>query len=176
MHVAHNLPAPRQTARVMTVGVAVRRAVIDDWAHVRAVRLAALADSPSAYITTLAEAREFPDALWQERISANPHFIAVSGQDPVGLAAVLFNQPLPEVVGMWVAPDFRGHGVVDELIGATAAASADRGAQELRLWVVEGNQRAEAAYIRNGFLRTGRLQAVPGRSEEIEFEMARLLP
>ncbi len=160
----------------MTDGVTVRRAVLGDWVDVRDVRLAALADSPGAYITTLAEARTFPDTLWQERISASPHFIALAGSQTVGLAVVISHQPWPELVGMWVAPSLRGRGVVDELIRACASESADRGHRELRLWVVEGNRRAECAYVRTGFLRTGRLQPVPGRDGENEFEMARPLP
>jgi len=47
--------------------VAVRRVEPDEWQTFRDIRLAALADAPSAYLTTLAEAQAQPDQLWRDR-------------------------------------------------------------------------------------------------------------
>jgi hypothetical protein len=47
----------------------VRRIEADDWELVRALRLEALA--PEAFAATLAEERQFPDAVWRDRAESN---------------------------------------------------------------------------------------------------------
>jgi predicted GNAT family acetyltransferase len=156
--------------------VVVRRARVDDWRTVREVRLAALADSPEAFITTVADAEAYADRIWQERVEASPHFVALVGDLPVGLAVVISDEPSPQLVAVWVSPQMRGCGVVDELVRASADETVRQGHHELRLWVVAGNRPAEHAYSRTGFRRTGRTQPVPGRPDAVEFEMSLSLP
>jgi RimJ/RimL family protein N-acetyltransferase len=61
--------------------------------------------------------------------------------------------------------------VVQALIDSVVAWAGDRDLPEVALWVVEGNERAERAYARYGFTRTGGSQPVPGRPDELEHEM-----
>jgi GNAT superfamily N-acetyltransferase len=75
------------------------------------------------------------------------------------------------IVAVWVAPESRGNGVIDALIDSALTWSRGQGDTELGLWVVDGNQRAERAYSRCGFRRTGRTQPVPDRPGQIELEM-----
>jgi GNAT superfamily N-acetyltransferase len=151
--------------------VDVRRVAPDEWQTVRQVRLAALADAPSAYLTTLAEAQAYPDQLWQDRIAGNPHFIATVDGEAVGKAVVIAGTAGPEVVAVWVAPRSRGSGVIEALLDAAVGWAQEQGEAALRLWVVDGNDRAERAYARYGFQRTGGRQPVPGRPDETEVEM-----
>lgn len=53
--------------------------------------------------------------------------------------------------GIFVAPEARGHGVGTELLAAVAAEARRRGYAEVRLDVVDGNDRARALYEREGF-------------------------
>jgi ribosomal protein S18 acetylase RimI-like enzyme len=53
--------------------------------------------------------------------------------------------------GIFVAPEARGRGVGTELLAAVAAEARRRGYAEVRLDVVEGNDRARALYEREGF-------------------------
>ena len=69
--------------------VAVRRVEPDEWQTFRDIRLAALADAPSAYLTTLAEAQAQPDQLWRDRIADNPHFLAFVDGTAVGMTVVI---------------------------------------------------------------------------------------
>jgi GNAT superfamily N-acetyltransferase len=151
--------------------VEVRRVAPDDWQTVRRVRLAALADAPSAYLTTLAEAQAYPDQLWQDRIAGNPHVIATVDGAAVGMAVVIAGAAGPEIVGVWVAPPSRGSGVIEALLDAAVAWAKEQGEAALRLWVVDDNHRAERAYARYGFELTGGRQPVPGRPDETEVEM-----
>jgi GNAT superfamily N-acetyltransferase len=151
--------------------VVVRRIGPDEWQALREVRLAALADAPYAYLTTLVEAQAQPAGMWQDRIAANPHFLATVGGVAVGMMVVIAADSGREIVAVWVAPEARGRGVIEALFDAAVRWAGDQGDAQLGLWVVEGNERAERAYARYGFSRTGRSQPVPGRPEEIEVEM-----
>ncbi|MGZ4597242.1 MAG: GNAT family N-acetyltransferase [Actinomycetes bacterium] len=151
--------------------VVVRRIEPADWVSFRAVRIAALADAPYAFITTVSQAERYPEQLWRDRIAGNPHFLAEVDGASVGMAVVVAREEAPELVGVWVHPDARGSGVIEALIDASVSAARDEGSEELRLWVVEGNERAERAYARYGFSRTGETLAVPGRPDETEVEM-----
>ncbi len=57
--------------------------------------------------------------------------------------------------GLFVAPQARGRGVGTELLAAVAAEARRRGYAEVRLDVVEGNDRARALYEREGFHAVG---------------------
>jgi GNAT superfamily N-acetyltransferase len=151
--------------------VVVHRVAPDEWRAFREIRLAALADAPDAYLTTLAEAKAQPDQLWQDRIAGNPHFLATVDDAAVGMTVVIATDEGREIVAVWVAPDARGRGVIEALIDAAVSWTRDQGDARLGLWVVDGNERAERAYARYGFARSGRTQPVPGRPGEIEVEM-----
>jgi GNAT superfamily N-acetyltransferase len=155
----------------------VRRVAPDQWLVYREVRLAALADSPSAFSTTLAEATEVTEEGWRRRLTDGACFIASADGPPVGLAAGFAeDDAAAELISMWVAPPWRGRGVADQLVAAVAAWAGDAGFVQLRLWVADGNDRAERLYARNGFARTGVVQPVhehdPAR---LEFQMTRAL-
>lgn len=152
--------------------VVVRRVARNEWQTFREVRLAALADAPYAYLTTLAEAQAQPDQLWQDRIAANPHFLATVDGVAAGMTVVIATDSGREMVAVWVAPDARGRGVIEALIDAAVSWAREQGDGRIGLWVVEGNERAERAYARYGFTRTGRSQPVPGRPDEIEMTYA----
>jgi GNAT superfamily N-acetyltransferase len=151
--------------------VVVRRVAPDEWPAFREIRLAALADAPHAYLTTLTEAQAYPEQLWRDRIAANPHFLAMVDGVAVGMTVVIAADNGREIVSVWVAPDARGRGVIEALMDAAVGWAGDQGDAQLGLWVVEGNERAERAYARYGFSRSGRTQPVPGRPDEIEVEM-----
>ena len=57
--------------------------------------------------------------------------------------------------GIFVAPEARGRGVGTELLAAVAVEARRRGYAEVRLDVVEGNDRARALYEREGFHAVG---------------------
>ena len=130
----------------------------------RALRLEMLADSPLAFLETLAEAAARPHGEFAARIAndATGHgsvrSIAECDGRLVGHAAGF---PAPDdpgltvVFGVYLTPDWRGRGLLAELIEDVAAWSRAVGRPELMLEVVVGNDRAVRAYERLGFVDTG---------------------
>lgn len=80
-----------------------------------------------------------------------------------------------ELISMWVAPAWRGRGVASQLVEAVARWAGSEAFSEVRLWVVEGNTRAEKAYAKSGFSRTGGEQPVREGEATMEIEMSRWL-
>jgi ribosomal protein S18 acetylase RimI-like enzyme len=170
-------------------GVAVRRADPDDWALVRDLRLAALADTPDAFASTLAREEGRTEAEWRSRVALIPWFLAWQAGRPAGLVAIFpVTQDSPEgpvhpvaewhLVSMWVPPGVRGGGVADLLVRAVLAHVRAAGAERVTLWVAAGNARAAAFYRRMGFRPTGRHQRYPrpGAAALDEAEFSRELP
>jgi GNAT superfamily N-acetyltransferase len=155
----------------------VRRLQPDDWQVLRDIRLAALADSPSAFASTLAREQAFTEADWRWRLTNGCSVVATDGVhgESVGLAGGYLHDGVPELIAMWVHPTRRGSGAAEQLVEAVAAWAREQDGARLRLWVVEGNDRAERVYRRLGFAQTGAAQPVPGNPSLTEVQMERLL-
>lgn len=148
-----------------------------DWVAVRAARLTALAQSPDAYASTLEREQAFDEQKWRERLAETAYFGAWDAQpEPrlVGLVATFPEHPAGDdgladggpagsgkaaagwhLVAMWVAPERRGRGIADQLVGAVCRLARQQGAAQVALWVADANPRARAAYRRLGFRLTG---------------------
>ena len=158
-------------------GHVVRRLQPDEWQVLRDIRLTALADSPSAFASTLAREQAFTEEDWRSRIANGCSVVAADSADgrPVGLAGGYLHDGVPELIAMWVHPASRGGGAAEQLVEAVAAWALEQDAARLTLWVVEGNAVAERLYRRLGFAHTGAAHPVPGNPSLTEVEMERLL-
>ena len=155
---------------VTAAGAEIRRVRAGEWAAYRQARLAALAEAPYAFSTTLDQESAKDDAYWQDRAAHGiPMFIAWQDGEPAGLAGafVVPDGELPRgvrrawhLVSMWVSPSARGSGLAERLVQAVADAARANGATRLILWVTDVNERARAFYGRLGFLPTGARQLV----------------
>ena len=144
--------------------ITVHRVTAADAARMRALRLEMLADSPLAFLETLAQAAARPHADYRRRIvqastgGQLAQFVADPGGRLIGHAG---GTVLPEELGatvvfaVYITPTQRGRGVLQDLIEAVAGWSLAMGRNELMLEVVVGNDRAVRAYERLGFEDTG---------------------
>ncbi|WP_280361498.1 GNAT family N-acetyltransferase [Nocardia wallacei] len=158
--------------------VSVRRMASEDWKLLREIRLRSLTDAEHVFGARLDEARTRTEEQWRARLTARTQFLATLGTTAVGIIAYEL-EPVRRaihVTSLWVDPAARGIGVADQLVTAVLAHAADLGCLTAYLEIVEGNNRAEAVYARNGFARTGRRSLIPGNNPRREFEMARPLP
>lgn len=146
---------------------AVRRLGPDDWAVFRDIRLAALADAPDAFGSSLAREQAFTEDVWRQRVSGPVYVVEDPG--PVSVGGVFDNDGTPHVWGMWTHPDHRcrGHArvILDALIPAGTTAQLD---------VNVTNGGARTVYERYGFVGTGDLEPLrPGSDQQIELMVLR---
>ena len=142
------------------------RVVPDDWQRLRAVRLAALAESPEMFGSTWEREQGFDEAEWRRRAARPATFLASRAGVDVAMAGAYETDGSWYVMGMWIAPAARGSGLVDALLGACEAVARDAGATTISLGVMEDNPRGQRAYARLGYEPTGVREHVrDGRDE-----------
>ncbi|HET6533236.1 MAG TPA: GNAT family N-acetyltransferase [Actinoplanes sp.] len=155
-----------------------------DAARMRALRLEMLADSPLAFLETLAQAAARSHEDYRRRIvqasagRALAQFVADPGARNrlIGHAGgtVMPDDPATTVVfAVYITPGRRGSGVLAELVEAVAEWSRSVGRAELMLEVVVGNDRAVRAYQRLGFADTGVRVPHPVHPTLTELQMRR---
>lgn len=133
-----------------------RRLVSDDWKILRDVRLAALADAPYAYGSTLEGERSLPEANWRSRFDTACWVVAVRNAENAGVVgALLLPDDVPMLISMWVNPAHRGRGVGDALITELLRLGKEKRWSGMVLRVAEGNDAARKLFLRHGFAPTG---------------------
>ncbi|HVK30838.1 MAG TPA: GNAT family N-acetyltransferase [Nocardioides sp.] len=129
----------------------------DDWPLWRELRLAALAEAPEAFGSTLAEWSGDGDRedRWRARLSipgARDFVVHLDGTAVGMVSGVPTDEArVVELISMWVSPARRGRGVGDLLIRVVEQWAVERGATTLRLAVMQDNPPAIALYERHGF-------------------------
>ncbi|MEV7022563.1 GNAT family N-acetyltransferase [Kitasatospora sp. NPDC093558] len=136
----------------------------DDWPVFRELRLAALAEAPYAFGSTLADWQGPGDHedRWRSRleIPGALDLVAVLDGEPVAMASGVPADEDPtaaELISMWVGPQARGKGVGDFLITEIATWAAAQGRTTLKLAVMPHNDAAIALYRRHAFADTDEL-------------------
>ena len=160
--------------------IEVRRVEPGDAPVLRAVRLAALADAPTAFGSTYEREVAFADAEWVSRAEAGAAgsdratWFAMSEDRVVGLVGGTHmpgGSPDPDLVSMWMDPEYRGRGIGRLLVAAVIDWARDTGASSLSLWVTRGNDPALALYTAMGFVENGEYQALPSDPCQDEIRM-----
>ncbi len=151
----------------------VQRASEDDWRDVRLVRLSALADSPSAFGSSLEEEEGFSEADWRGWARSSPVFIALADGAPIGMVAAFPGDPSEDrrLVALWVNPDHRGDGVASALVSHVEDWARQDGAERLTLWVAQTNEPARALYQSHGFAGSERRKSLPSNPGVEEEQM-----
>jgi GNAT superfamily N-acetyltransferase len=146
--------------------VEVRTLGPDDWQIKRDLRLAALRDAPKAFHSTYADAARRDEEQWRawpagaaQLFSAWPtprHAVGIAGADRVEIPGLSY------LFAMWVAPAARGQGVAGALIRAVSDWTVEQGLSGVVLEVAPGNDVAERAYRRYGFVASDDPPYCPG--------------
>ena len=148
----------------------VRPAGPDDWATYRDIRLAALADAPMAFGSTLAREQDYTETRWRELMTTSQVFIGYVDDKPLAVAAGLPRvDGDAELVAVWAHPSARGTGLAAAVVGAvmTWAHTYPR----LWAWVASTNPAAERLYLRLGFERNGITQANPHDPDHVDHRL-----
>jgi GNAT superfamily N-acetyltransferase len=102
--------------------------------------------------------------------SAHETLLAIDGEAPVGYAhfgpyrdGEVLDESAGEVIAIYVDPPAWGTGVGRALMTAALDRLAERGWDEVRLWVLEANHAARGFYARLGFRPDGATANYPVR-------------
>jgi ribosomal protein S18 acetylase RimI-like enzyme len=165
------------------VNVSIRRITADDGPDLRAVRLAALADTPSAFGSTFVAEAARTDAEWSDRARwastgvERITLLACQEDRVVGIAGG-YREEIQStdvhLVSMWTAPDVRRGGLGQRLVSAVIDWAGETGATSVGLWVTRGNTPAQLLYESMGFRETGEYQPLP--SDPCADEIRMVLP
>ncbi|MBB2986176.1 GNAT family N-acetyltransferase [Terracoccus luteus] len=182
--------------------ITVRRLGEDDWQEYKAVRLAALRESPEAFAATAGDEEAFDDDLWRDRMTRSERLVAEREDEAVGVLSIGSAKTTPtnpdadddaadaapsdgsdesaevaEIFGLWVRPSSRGSGVATRLVKEAAQHARDSGRSHVVYWVGTENGRAVAFASGMGFLPTDYRRPMGVVSEEDgEEEIAMVLP
>jgi hypothetical protein len=85
---------------------------VDEWERLRAIRLRALADTPDAFGTLLADALAFSDDQWQQQARDMTTFVVVDAGADLAMVRCGADREAGEgwVLSVWCAPEARGRG------------------------------------------------------------------
>lgn len=174
-------PTPAQGWLYSThMSVTITLATPEDWSRTRDLRLAALTDSPDAFLHSLAEEERQPPSFWVDRIhrATATLMASISGRD-VGIAVVAPLRDSPGdagLFGVWVNPDARGQGVGDALMEHAAKVARNDAFRRILLEVGDHNTAAVRLYERSGYVPTGHTARMdPPRAHITEHERVLVL-
>ena len=156
--------------------VSVARADESRWRDVRAIRLEALADTPDAYGSTLADAEARPEQYWRAMAARANTFLADDGGRVVGMASGGTNDHESGtgwLYAMYVTPTHRGTAAAPRLVDAVCDWARANGYDRLFLNVAATVGRAQAFYGRVGFVATGATSAMDRDPASTLFTMVR---
>ena len=162
----------------------VRRIRSNEAEILRAVRLAALEESPTAFGSSFSDEVTSTRADWEAKARLGAQgcdrvtFFAVMEGEVVGLGGGYrpdLNGFEVELVSMWTSPGARRSGAGRGLVGAVIEWSREVAATHLCLWVTRGNEPAQLLYESMGFHETGDHQPLPSDPCKDEIRMTLVL-
>jgi GNAT superfamily N-acetyltransferase len=150
--------------------------VPDDWAMFRALRMAALAEAPHAFSSTLEGEQQLGEAAWRAKLATRAQFVARDLDGSLmGTAGAFREGDAIELISMWVEPRVRGRGVGAALVERVISHARAVGCREVHLAVAEDNPAAERLYTRCSFARTGVVEPIRTGEPRLEVRMVRAL-
>jgi ribosomal protein S18 acetylase RimI-like enzyme len=145
-----------------------------NWSALRTIRLAALRESPQAFLSTHERELSWGRDQWLAEFNRGDWSVGFIARQAVSLLGATRTSVTPShecfLEYMWVASDHRGSGIAYEMLAFTFDRLRAAGVQTAFLYVLDGNDPAMRLYKRAGFTSTSDpepLTDFPGRSEEL---------
>jgi GNAT superfamily N-acetyltransferase len=158
----------------------IRRVRRDEGPSLKAIRLAALKDSPFAFGSSYEAEAERTDDEWTARAQLGAEgvtrvtFFALLNDQVVGLVGGFRpdgDRLVVDLVSMWTSPRARRAGIGRALVHAVLGWARDVSATTVALWVTRGNAPAQRLYESMGFRETGESQPLPSDRSTDELRM-----
>ena len=136
-----------------------------EWPALRSARLAALRDSPEAFVAILAVEEKRASEEWVASLTSSFWVVARNDGAVVGIACLAAKDlAAPEkrfIESVWVDPRYRGQNgrrklnspqsLVRQMLHKLEWCARAEGAKRLQLWVLRDNESAIDAYLKLGF-------------------------
>jgi ribosomal protein S18 acetylase RimI-like enzyme len=146
-----------------------------EWFWLRDIRLAALRDSPRAFLATYQEESGYKKPQWQAEFMRGDWYVAVLDGRRVSLLGATREPDMPAderyVEYLWVSPACRRSGIARGMLTGVIDRLQLSGVRTVYLWVLEGNAVAMRLYRQVGFVSTNHRQALPGHPARAEEKM-----
>lgn len=159
--------------------ITVRPLSEEEWDEFRSVRLAALQESPEAFVASYDQESSYDEEFWRLRMRRSQRLLAEVDGEAVGVVSVgggsHDEDHMADLFGLWVIPALRGKGVASKLVRAGAKSAVAQGKTHLNYWVGTENGRAVAFASGFGFRPTDERRAVRVESEEDGDEEIRMV-
>ena len=148
----------------------IRRLRSNEVALFRNLQLQALADAPTAFRETLADAQARSDEEWQQTVRSltendqQIYLLAEKETTAVGMIGAICDRQDPAitwVTSLWVQKHQRGQGIASALLDTLLQWAQEQKKTRLRLRVTETNTTAIALYRRAGFQEDGERLRIP---------------
>lgn len=157
----------------------VRPTVAADWAVLKALRLTALRDAPTAFGVSHAEALKDSDGRWQARAAGDgpaSFFLAWSGGEAVGMAAALcMADGRASLIAMWVSPRWRGAAAAAAAVGGDGAADPNAPEHKKASAAARKDASAVAAHASQSTSLSGAAATPPKAGDATQDRVADLL-
>ena len=145
----------------------------DEWFWLKNIRLAALQDSPHAFLATYEGEQGYDEGQWRAEFSRGDWFTSVLDGRPVSLLGATSEPGMPlherYIEYLWVSPECRHSGIARNMLTTVIDRLHGSGVRTVYLWVLDGNEVAIQLYEKVGFVSTNHrlsLPEHPARGEE----------
>jgi ribosomal protein S18 acetylase RimI-like enzyme len=152
---------------------ALRHLTREEWPVLREIRLAALSESPSAFLSTYEKEVGYGPERWASEFDRGEWIIGELHGQRVSLVGVVqapgTHQDERYLEYVWVTPDRRRDRIAFDMLTNVLDRLAETGIRTVFLWVLNGNDVASWLYKRLDFTTTDdrqQLEADPSRYEE----------
>lgn len=141
----------------------------EDWEELRELRLKALRESGNSFLSNYGRESAYKPGAWVAEFERG-HWWVLPDDD--GSAAGLIGAAKAEgrwyLEYLWIDPAKRRRGLAEKLTDHVIGHLADaEGADDVALWVIEGNDAAKSLYEKMGFAEEGRQPLPDGGGKEI---------
>jgi ribosomal protein S18 acetylase RimI-like enzyme len=138
----------------------IRRIQLGEAELFRGIRLAALREAPRAFSSTYDSALRRTPESWREQADSTAcgpdraTFLAVSDEFPIGIVALYRlcrGSDTGELMQMWIAPEYRGHGIAKRIMDVAFQWAGNNYFRAVVAKVARNNARALRLYREYGF-------------------------
>ena len=151
----------------------IRLLTADEWVELRNIRLAALRESPHAFLSTYEREIVYDTNQWRAEFTRGNWYIGTLADRSVSLLGVTREPGMPVhecyLEYLWVSPEHRRSGIAIGMLTMVLERLRAAAVHTVFIWVLDGNDSAKNLYERIGFVGSNHRQPLaerPDRSEE----------